>query len=174
VKALRIARAEAGITLVELAEKSGVSRHTISEIEQGARKPRQATLTKLAKALDRPVSYFLEEHQVPAAQTQPPNYWLSEATNFIDWFNRQYKREALDYNDYAYAVGAAASLISSSPYRVSELVEEQNSSSQSRSSHRTAYQNLTIILYKANMGLMESMKSRELQQQAYLEGYRGA
>ncbi len=48
---LRVLRAKKRLTLRELAELSGVSRDTISEIERGLRTPLSGTLRKLAKAL---------------------------------------------------------------------------------------------------------------------------
>src|SRR5215211_3382706 len=51
LRALRIARAEAGMTAGELAARSGVGRNTISRIERGLVEPQAATLHKLAEAL---------------------------------------------------------------------------------------------------------------------------
>jgi len=48
---LKIARVRAGMTLAELAEKSGVAPNTISQIEHGGRVPQATTLYKLALAL---------------------------------------------------------------------------------------------------------------------------
>lgn len=47
---LRYLRAQAGLTLEELADQSGVNRDTISRIENG-RKARSLTFGKLAKVL---------------------------------------------------------------------------------------------------------------------------
>src|SRR5215213_3005780 len=44
-------REEAGMTVRELSERSGVSEDTITKIENGHRKGRSMTLRKLAKAL---------------------------------------------------------------------------------------------------------------------------
>jgi transcriptional regulator with XRE-family HTH domain len=48
---LRRIREQAGYSQQALADKSGVSQHTISEIELGRRKPQGRTLRKLAGAL---------------------------------------------------------------------------------------------------------------------------
>ena len=48
---LRHTRELAGLSQQELANKTGVSQHTISQIELGQRKPQGRTLRKLAKAL---------------------------------------------------------------------------------------------------------------------------
>ncbi len=54
--ALRKARNEAGLTLQELSEKSGVALETISRLENDEHKPQAKTLKKLAGALGIPVS----------------------------------------------------------------------------------------------------------------------
>jgi transcriptional regulator with XRE-family HTH domain len=48
---LRYAREQVGYSQQELSDKSGVSQHTISEIELGRRKPHGSTLRKLANTL---------------------------------------------------------------------------------------------------------------------------
>jgi transcriptional regulator with XRE-family HTH domain len=48
---VKIARVRAGMTLSELAEKSGTGPTTISQIERGVRVPQARTLHKLARAL---------------------------------------------------------------------------------------------------------------------------
>lgn len=51
MKRLRVLRAEKGLTLRELAQRSGVSKDAISEIERGLRMPRVSTVISLAKGL---------------------------------------------------------------------------------------------------------------------------
>jgi transcriptional regulator with XRE-family HTH domain len=51
VERLLIERAKQRLSLQELAERSGVNAHTISDIERGLRKPRATTLAKLGEAL---------------------------------------------------------------------------------------------------------------------------
>lgn len=58
---LRHIREQAGYSQQELADESGVSQHTISEIELGHRKPQGRTLRKLAKVLGVEVRDFFEE-----------------------------------------------------------------------------------------------------------------
>jgi len=65
VRALRIARAEAGMTLEELGAASGVAFSTISKIERGVTKPQAATLHKLAQALRVNVADLLGEEERP-------------------------------------------------------------------------------------------------------------
>jgi transcriptional regulator with XRE-family HTH domain len=61
---LLIARSRAGMTLSELAEKSGVAANTISEAERGARVPQARTLHKLAQALGVDPAALISEEKI--------------------------------------------------------------------------------------------------------------
>jgi transcriptional regulator with XRE-family HTH domain len=61
---LRILRARRGLTLIEAAEKAGVGRDTLSDIERGRRHPVMPTLAKIAKGYGVPVEDLLEEDVV--------------------------------------------------------------------------------------------------------------
>jgi transcriptional regulator with XRE-family HTH domain len=63
LKALRMARADAGLTISELAERAGVSRDTISNAEKGRHGLQATTLHKLAAALGRAPSELLAEEE---------------------------------------------------------------------------------------------------------------
>jgi len=58
---LKTARKRAGITQVELAERTGLSQVMISSIETGLREGSVQTLAKFAKVLGVPVSYLAGE-----------------------------------------------------------------------------------------------------------------
>ncbi len=58
-------RESQGLTLRDLAERSGVDANTINQVELGHRKPRPSTLRKLAKALDVEVADFFREPALP-------------------------------------------------------------------------------------------------------------
>jgi transcriptional regulator with XRE-family HTH domain len=62
VKRIRTMR---GMNQVDLAEASGVSQNTISEIETGRREARPATLGKLARALGVDIADFFDEPTYP-------------------------------------------------------------------------------------------------------------
>ena len=62
---LRQIRERAGYSQQELADESGVSQHTISEIELGRRKPRGRTLRKLASVLGVEVADFFPKAPAP-------------------------------------------------------------------------------------------------------------
>ena len=58
---IRALRSEQGLTLEALAEKSGVSRAMLSDIERGAKSPTVRVLAGIATALECPVSQLLGE-----------------------------------------------------------------------------------------------------------------
>jgi transcriptional regulator with XRE-family HTH domain len=58
---VRALRAEQGLTLEALSEKSGVSRAMLSDIERGAKSPTVRSVTQIAQALDCTVSRLLGE-----------------------------------------------------------------------------------------------------------------
>jgi len=62
-------REQKALTLHDLEELSGVGADGISKIENGHRKPRPATLRKLARALGIEVEDFFREPAVPLAET---------------------------------------------------------------------------------------------------------
>jgi transcriptional regulator with XRE-family HTH domain len=61
MRTVRMSRARSGLSLVELAEASGVDRNAISQIERGRRKPHLETLVKLSRALNTPLEEFIDE-----------------------------------------------------------------------------------------------------------------
>jgi transcriptional regulator with XRE-family HTH domain len=65
LKSLRYIREQAGYSQQDLADESGVSQHTISEIELGRRKPQGRTLRKLAQVLGVRVADLYVETEAP-------------------------------------------------------------------------------------------------------------
>jgi transcriptional regulator with XRE-family HTH domain len=63
LKALRMARADAGLTISELARRAGVSRDTISNAERGEHSLQASTLHKVARALGKAPSELLAEEE---------------------------------------------------------------------------------------------------------------
>jgi transcriptional regulator with XRE-family HTH domain len=63
LRALRMARADAGLTISELAERAGVSRDTISNAEKGRHGLQATTLHKVARALGKVPSELLAEEE---------------------------------------------------------------------------------------------------------------
>lgn len=73
-------RQQRGLSLQRLAERSGVSSAAIHKIERSGMVPTITTLMKLAAALNRPVSYFVDETERfrtavhTPARARPPVY----------------------------------------------------------------------------------------------------
>jgi transcriptional regulator with XRE-family HTH domain len=72
---LRLLRVRQGLTLVEAAEKTGVSRATLSSLERGHSHPVAPTLVKIAKGYDIPVEELLEEPELAGKAEAPPTPW---------------------------------------------------------------------------------------------------
>lgn len=66
VNSLRIARARAGLTLSELADRAGVGLNTISAIERGRQAPQAVTVHRLARALGVDPAELAEREKVPS------------------------------------------------------------------------------------------------------------
>jgi transcriptional regulator with XRE-family HTH domain len=77
VQELRIARAKAGMTLMELEAASGVGASTISKIERGVSQPQANTLHKLADALDVEIADLFEVARPPLGPASPSQRSLS-------------------------------------------------------------------------------------------------
>src|SRR5215203_3781897 len=68
---LRHIREQAGYSQQELADESGVSQHSISELELGRRRPQGRTLRKLAKVLGVEVADLRKDPESPKAEAPP-------------------------------------------------------------------------------------------------------
>jgi transcriptional regulator with XRE-family HTH domain len=66
---IRSLRKQAGLSLQQLGERSSVSAAAIHKIEQGGMVPTITTLLKVATALGRPVSYFVDEGDAASEPT---------------------------------------------------------------------------------------------------------
>ncbi len=73
---LRVLRARRGLSLTEAAERAGVTRDTISDLERGKRRAYMPTLTKIAKGYGVPVEELLEE---PVPLGEAPEAGLTDA-----------------------------------------------------------------------------------------------
>lgn len=60
-KKIKLARVELDLTQTDLAEKTGSLQKSISRYENGEAMPSLATLEKLAKALKKPMGYFIDK-----------------------------------------------------------------------------------------------------------------
>jgi transcriptional regulator with XRE-family HTH domain len=71
LESLRHIREQAGYSQQDLADESGVSQHTISELELGRRRPQGRTLRKLAKVLGVEVADLRKDPESPKAEAPP-------------------------------------------------------------------------------------------------------
>jgi transcriptional regulator with XRE-family HTH domain len=60
-KKIKMARVELDLNQTELADKIGAMQKSISRYETGASLPSLETLSRMAKVLKKPASYFLDE-----------------------------------------------------------------------------------------------------------------
>jgi transcriptional regulator with XRE-family HTH domain len=64
---IRLLRQASGLSLQQLADRSGVSAASIHKIERSTMVPTITVLMKLARALDRSVSYLVDEEEAPSS-----------------------------------------------------------------------------------------------------------
>src|SRR5215217_2207109 len=69
---LRVLRAQQGLTLAEAAERIGIGRDTLSDLERGIRHPVLSTLAKIAEGYEVPVEDLLASEAVPALAGASP------------------------------------------------------------------------------------------------------
>lgn len=69
---LRVLRARQGLTLIEAAEKLGIGRDTLSDLERGNRHPVMPTLAKIARGYEVPVEDLLEEPALAVGKAEVP------------------------------------------------------------------------------------------------------
>ena len=69
---LRVLRAQQGLTLAEAAERIGIGRDTLSDLEHGVRHPVLSTLAKIAEGYDVPLEDLLASESEPALAGASP------------------------------------------------------------------------------------------------------
>jgi transcriptional regulator with XRE-family HTH domain len=69
---LRVARTEAGLSQQALAERLGITFQQVQKYEKGANRIAASRLVSIAAAVDRPISYFLDDAKDTAAASRPP------------------------------------------------------------------------------------------------------
>ncbi len=77
---LRVLRARQGLTLIEAAEKLGIGRDTLSDLERGRRHPVMPTLAKIARGYGVPVEELLEETVLAGKAEAPLGSGQTEAS----------------------------------------------------------------------------------------------
>jgi len=122
---LRHIREQAGYSQQDLADESGVSQHTISEIELGRRKPQGRTLRKLAGVLGVEVrDLFKDAHPLAQAPPSPeqPNFnglleeerrgdFLQSCRRYVQSRAEHYERRLAEAQEGGFFAGHGGSLI---------------------------------------------------------------
>jgi transcriptional regulator with XRE-family HTH domain len=93
---LRVLRARRGLTLIDAAEKIGIGRDTLSDLERGNRHPVMPTLAKIAEGYGVPVEELLEEEPVPLGEASRGEAAEQGADPLDGWIGR-----ALSEGDFA-------------------------------------------------------------------------
>jgi transcriptional regulator with XRE-family HTH domain len=70
-KKLRAAREQAGLSQQALAEKLGITFQQIQKYERGANRIAASRLVSIGQALEKPVSYFLDDGREPVKGAKP-------------------------------------------------------------------------------------------------------
>jgi Zn-dependent peptidase ImmA (M78 family)/transcriptional regulator with XRE-family HTH domain len=119
---LKVARHRRGWSVVELAERCGVSARSLGDYERGTSQPEASTLEDVARALDFPIDFFSgpELEDLPAASAsframsrlsaRQRNAALASAmlaNEFSQWLSRRYELPTTALDDYA-GMGAEA------------------------------------------------------------------
>ena len=101
---LRVLRAQQGLTLAEAAERIGIGRDTLSDLERGVRHPVLSTLAKIAEGYDVPVEDLLASEAEPAlagaspkAEAPTPGPSRSGEPSFNDVPGQQRRSEELKH-----------------------------------------------------------------------------
>jgi transcriptional regulator with XRE-family HTH domain len=87
---LQVLRARQGLTLIEAAEKIGIGRDTLSDLERGNRHPVMPTLAKIAQGYGVPVEDLLEEPVLAGKADAPREAGrLLDLPQVQDWLQEQ-------------------------------------------------------------------------------------
>lgn len=101
---LRLARTEAGLSQQALAERLGITFQQVQKYEKGANRIAASRLVSIAAAVDRPISYFLDDAKDAVAAARParsaesagPAEHLSMAALFAAIDNGRVRRRVIE------------------------------------------------------------------------------
>jgi transcriptional regulator with XRE-family HTH domain len=98
-KKIQKAREEAGLSQEELASRLGYTQAALSNYELGKRRLYLANIEQIARELNKPLSYFLEESAGPAnaEKREPPDEIISEIVNLLSELPTEEKKNLLEY-----------------------------------------------------------------------------
>jgi transcriptional regulator with XRE-family HTH domain len=98
-KKIQRAREEAGLCQEELASRLGFTQAALSNYELGKRRLYLANIEQIARELNKPLSYFLEESAVPAnaEQGEPQDESISEIIKLLFELPAEERKYLLEY-----------------------------------------------------------------------------
>jgi transcriptional regulator with XRE-family HTH domain len=121
---VRQGRVALGLTLDELAERSGVSRAMISRVERGEASPTAVLLGRLANALQTTLSDFFREDQAggPLVRAADQAVWRDPATGYLRR-NVTAEGPGIDIVDVTLPTGASVTYDNAvAPYAVDQVI----------------------------------------------------
>jgi transcriptional regulator with XRE-family HTH domain len=98
-KRIQKTREEAGLSQEELASRLGYTQAALSNYELGKRRLYLANIEQIAKELNKPLSYFLEESAVPsnANKSEPLDETISEIIKLLTELPKEERQYLLEY-----------------------------------------------------------------------------
>ena len=98
-KKIQKAREEAGLSQEELASRLGYTQAALSNYELGKRRLYLANIEQIARELNKPLSYFLDESAVPeyAERGEPPDGTISEIVKLLSELPPEERKYLLEY-----------------------------------------------------------------------------
>jgi transcriptional regulator with XRE-family HTH domain len=98
-KKIQRAREEAGLSQEELATRLGYTQAALSNYELGKRRLYLANIEQIARELNKPLSYFLEEPVVtaPAEQGEPQDETIAEIIRLLSELPAEERHYLLEY-----------------------------------------------------------------------------
>lgn len=107
---VRAARKAAKLNGQELAARIGMSQSYISEIERGNRNPSLPTLLRIAKVLNCPVSYFLQDVEIGETdQTERTDSDTKIGARFSQYLSKAMYEKDMSVEQFCQAVGIKVS-----------------------------------------------------------------
>ena len=98
-KKIQRAREEAGLSQEELASRLGYTQAALSNYELGKRRLYLANIEQIARELNKPLSYFLDESPAPAKaeRGEPPDETMSEIVKLLSELPSDERKYLLEY-----------------------------------------------------------------------------
>ena len=93
------AREEAGLSQEELASRLGYTQAALSNYELGKRRLYLANIEQIARELNKPLSYFLDESTIPAnvEKGEQPDETISEILKLLSELPPEERQYLLEY-----------------------------------------------------------------------------